>query len=156
MPDEPRYIEFSPDHPGEVLAVMADIADRHQGWVNFEPSVHVEDAPVADTGVFSLFSGRGPTVPLGTWTPESAPGRGRREPAMIGLQHGAGAKVKVRLAEMGHPVPEGWVVVQDHAKKGLVVALPPTADPAEAVRWLVDAAARLSPVPLTGWRAAVF
>jgi hypothetical protein len=75
---------------------------------------------------------------------------------MVGLQHGAGSKVKARLAEAGHPVPEGWVVVQDYAKKGLVVAVPPTADHADVVRWLLDAAGALTVIPLTGWRAAVY
>ena len=135
---------------------MAAMAEAHQGWINFEPSVHVEDVPAEGSGVFSLFSARGPTVPLGTWTPPSAPRRGRPQPAMIGLQHGAGTKVKARLAELGHPVPDGWVAVQDYAKKGLVVAVPPVADHAVVVRWLLAAASLLSPVPLTGWRMAVY
>ncbi len=153
---EPRYLEFSPDHLDEVVAAMVAQSEAHEGWINFEPAIPVEAVEATESGVFSLFSGRGPTVPLGTWTPPSAPKRGRGEPAMVGLQHGAGSRVKARLGELGHPVPEGWVVVQDYAKKGLVIAVPPTADHAEVVRWLLAAAARLSIVPLTGWRAAVY
>jgi hypothetical protein len=37
-----------------------------------------------------------------------------------------------------------------------VVAVPPTEEPADVVRWLLDAAAALSAIPLTGWRAAVY
>jgi hypothetical protein len=135
---------------------MAAIAEAHEGWVNFQPSVHVEDVPSPGSGAFSLFSARGPAVPLGTWTPPSAPRRGRPEPAMVGLQHGAGSKAKGVLAERGRAVPDGWVVVQDSSKKGLVVAVPPQVDAAEVVRWLVGAAAALSTVPLTGWRAAIY
>ncbi len=153
---EPRYIEFAPDRVDDVVAVMAELVDAHDGWINFEPSIPVEDVEAVGSGTFSLFSGRGPTVPLGTWTPPSAPDRRRAQPAMVGLQHGAGARAKGRLAELGHPVPEGWVVVQDHARKGLVVAVPPAADHAEVVRWLLAAARLLSVVPLTGWRAAVY
>jgi hypothetical protein len=135
---------------------MAAMTEAHDGWVNFEPSVHVEDVPPAGSGAFSLFSARGPAIPLATWTPPPAPKRGRVQPAMVGLQHGVGAKVKGRLAELGHPVPDDWVAVQDYAKKGLVVAGPPAADHAEVVRWLLRAAALLTPMPLTGWRMAVY
>ena len=156
MTSEARYLEFSLDRLDDVVAAMSGLADAHQGWINFEPSIHVEDVESSGRGVFSLFSARGPAVPLGTWTPASAPRRGRSDPAMVGLQHGVGAKVGGRLAELGHPVPAGWVVVQDYAKKGLVVAVPPGADAAQVVRWLVTAATALSTVPLTGWRAAVY
>ncbi len=156
MPSEPEYHEFSPDRLDEVVSTMAAMTQAHEGWINFEPSVHVEDVPPAGSGVFSLFSARGPAIPLATWTPPSAPKRGRTQPAMIGLQHGVAAKVKGRLVELGHPLPDGWLAVQDYAKKGLVVAVPPSADHAEVVRWLLRAAALLSAVPLTGWRMAVY
>jgi hypothetical protein len=94
---------------------------------------------------------------LGTWTPASTPRRGRREPAMLGLQHPAGSKAKPLLAELGHPVPDGWVVVQDHVRKGLVVALPETAAPSDALAWLLRAARLLSTIPLQGeWRATIY
>ena len=153
---EPEYEEFSPDDLSRVVRLMDAMAQAHDGWINFEPSVYVEDVPPDGSGIFSLFSARGPAVPLGTWTPPPPTRRGRPQPAMIGLQHGVGAKVKGRLAESGHPVPAGWVAVQDYAKKGLVVAVPPDADHGEVVRWLLEAAARLCPVPLTGWRMAVY
>lgn len=136
---------------------MGAMAHAHTGWMNFEPAVYVEDAPPPDAGFFSLFSGRGPAVPLATWTPPSAPRRGRAEPAMIGLQHPAGGKARPLLERLGHPVPDGWPVTQDYAKKGMVVAVPPAAGHDEVVRWLLRAAGFLSAVPLTGqWRAAVY
>lgn len=156
MTSQARYVEFDADRLGEVVAAMDAMAEAREGWVNFEPAVREEDAPT-DGGVFSLFSGRGPAIPLGTWTPSPAPRRGRTEPAMIGLQHPSGGKAKPFLERVGHPVPEGWPVTQDYAKKGLVVALPPGTDHEEIVRWLLRAAALLSTVPLTGeWRAALY
>lgn len=153
MRSEPRYVEFQPDRADEVVAAM----ESGTGWVNFEPAVDVDDVAAAGSATFSIFSGRGPVVPLGTWTPASTQGRGRREPAMLGLQHPAGSKAKPLLAELGHPVPEGWVVVQDHVRKGLVVALPETAAAADALAWLLRAARLLSTIPLQGgWRAAIY
>jgi hypothetical protein len=154
---EPRYIEFDGQRLDEVVAAMDAIARAGEGWINFEPAVHVDDVPPSGSGFFSLFSARGPAVPLGTWTPASAPRRGRAEPSMIGLQHPAGGKAKPLLERLGHPVPDGWPVTQDYAKKGMVVAVPPTAAHEDLVRWLVSAASLLSTVPLTGqWRAVVY
>jgi hypothetical protein len=153
---EPRYVEFDPGRAGEVLAAMSAMGEAGKGWANFEPAVDVDDVP-AESGTFSLFSGRGPAVPLGTWTPGSTTRRGRVEPAMLGLQHPAGTKAKRLLTERGHPVPEGWIVVQDHVRKGLVVSVPPDVAPAEALDWLLGAATLLSTIPLTGrWRAALY
>lgn len=149
-------MEFEPDRVDEVVAAMEAMGESGKGWVNFEPAVDVDDVP-AESGTFSLFSGRGPTVPLGTWTPGSTTRRGRVEPAMLGLQHPAGSKAKPLLAEQGHPVPQGWTVVQDHVRKGLVVAVPPGVASAEALDWLLRAARLLSRIPLTGrWRAAIY
>ncbi|MGH9263507.1 MAG: hypothetical protein ACRD1D_02330 [Acidimicrobiales bacterium] len=153
----PRYVEFYADRPDEVVATMDAMATAGQGWINFEPAVRVEDVPPPGGGFFSLFSGRGPAVPLGTWTPPAAPRRGRPEPAMVGLQHPAGARARPLLERLGHPVPEGWAVTQDYVKKGMVLAVPPASGHVEVVRWLLRAATLLSDVPLTGeWRAAVY
>lgn len=157
MTTEPRYLEFDADHLEEVVAAMDAMSQSHSGWVNFEPAVHVDDIPPPDGGFFSLFSGRGPAVPLATWTPASAAGRGRAEPAMIGLQHPAGSKAKPLLEKFGHPVPDGWPVTQDYVKKGLVVAVPATAANEDVVRWLLRAATLLCTLPLTGgWRASLY
>jgi hypothetical protein len=157
VPSEPRYVEFQPDRAGAVVAEMEAVGRTGAGWVNFEPAVEVEDVAAAGSSTFALFSGRGPVVPLATWTPAKAQRRGRREPAMIGLQHPAGSKAKPLLAALGHPVPDGWVVAQDHVRKGLVLSLPEGVDAADALSWVIRAARLLSTVPLTGqWRAAVY
>ena len=81
MTSRARYVEFDADRLGEVVAAMDAIAAAREGWVNFEPAVREEDAPT-DGGVFSLFSGKGPAIPLGTWTPAQAPRRG--PPLLLG------------------------------------------------------------------------
>ncbi len=157
MTSEPQYVEFQPDRAEEVVAAMEAVGRAGAGWVNFEPAVEVDHVAAAGSSTFAMFSGRGPVVPLGTWTPAQAPRRGRGEPAMLGLQHPAGSKAKPLLAEHGHPVPDGWVVVQDHVRKGLVVALPEHITATEALSWLLRAARLLSTIPLSGgWRAAIY
>jgi len=155
--NEPRYVEFQPDRAGEVVAAMEEVGRTGAGWVNFEPAVEAEDIAATGSSTFALFSARGPAVPLATWTPAKTQRRGRREPAMIGLQHPAGSKAKPLLAELGHPVPDGWMVVQDHVRKGLVVTLPDGVAAADVLGWALRAGRLLSTVPLTGqWRAAVY
>ena len=157
MASEPRYLEFDPGDLDEVAAVMDAMAAAHKGWVNFEPSVDPDDLSGAGAGFFGLFSGRGPEVALATWTPPTVSRRGREERAMIGLQHGAGRRIKTQLADVGHAVPEGWIVVQDYVKKGMVISLPPGVAHADVLRWLLTAARATSPVPIGPmWRASVY
>jgi hypothetical protein len=153
---EPEYLEFPQGDFSDVAARMQAMRAAHRGWINFEPGVLVDDAPPPRSGLFSLFSARGPAVPLATWV-AGEERKGRTEPPTIGILHASGWGVRRKLAEAGHAVPEGWVVQQENSKKGLVVAVPPTVGHAEVVEWLLAATAALSTVPLTGrWRAAVY
>lgn len=152
----PRYVQFGLSDVDEVVALMDEMDHTHEGWLNFEPAVDGDAVP-DEPGFFGLFSGRGPSVPLATWTPASAPDRGRPEPAMVGLQHGAGSKAQPVLAESGAAVPERWRVTQDHPRRGFVVAVPSAAANSDVLTWLIEAAEVLSTVPLTGrWRAVVY
>jgi hypothetical protein len=114
-------------------------------FVNLRPGVDEHEVP--PTSVFgSLFTARGPAVPLATWTPDEG----------LGLQHGTGPKALERLSELGHPLPGGWRKVADHPKRGLVVQPAQETDPGSALRWLARAAALLCPLPITGpWVATV-
>jgi hypothetical protein len=65
--------------------------------------------------------------------------------------------VVATLRDLGLPLPEGWRVVQDHPRRGLVAKLPAGADDAGVLDWLIRAAGALCTVPGTGqWRAEVF
>ncbi|MCA1691171.1 MAG: hypothetical protein ABR540_13610 [Acidimicrobiales bacterium] len=154
--DPPDYVEFTADDLGAVLVPMSALGEDGNGWINFEPAINVDDLPPPRTGLAALLSGRGPDVPLATWTPGTAKG-GRPEPPTIGIQHGAGPGARARLEETGRGVPKGWVVLQDHSKRGLVVAVSPSVGHDEIVAWLLAAAKVLSTVPLDReWRAAVY
>jgi hypothetical protein len=71
--------------------------------------------------------------------------------------HPTGSKAVARLAEAGVSVPEGWVVRQDHARRGLLFQTAPDTDPADIVTWCVQAGTALCLVDMTGqWQAVVY
>ena len=130
----------------EVLAIGADelhVVAAHldpRGWVNLQPGVAEEDLPPPTSSLFGLFTARGPVIPLCTWHP------GERS---AGVQHATGPKVVTRIE-----VPQGWRVVQDHPRRGLVVRVPADVEDLDVLQWLVAAGVRLCPVPTTGqWLA---
>jgi len=58
MTSEPRYVEFQPDHPDEVVATMEAMSEAQKGWVNFERAVDVDDVAAEGSATFSPFSGQ--------------------------------------------------------------------------------------------------
>jgi hypothetical protein len=153
---EAEVLEADWEGMAAVVARMDDLATRQAGWVNLQPGIAPEDAPRADAGLFGLFSGRGPVVPVATWTAPAPRRRGPPEPEQVGIQHPAGGRAAGLLADAGLGVPAGWRVVQDHPRRGLVVAVPPGTAHDEVLDWLLRATAHLSAVPVTGrWRATV-
>jgi hypothetical protein len=75
----------------------------------------------------------------------------------VGLMHPTGARAVARLAEAGVTIPTGWVVRQDHARRGLVLRTPVDAPETEIVDWCVRAGTALCRVDLTGeWQAVVY
>jgi hypothetical protein len=133
-----EIVVFEPDDLAAVLAAL-----RPDGWVNLQPEVDT-DADVAShpSALFGLFGARGPAVPFCTWHP------GERS---VGIEHGTGPKLARRLR-----VPDGWRVVQDHPKRGLVARVAPGTTDAEAIGWLLRTAASLCELPLLGrWVAEV-
>lgn len=146
VPLTPELVEFRPDSPEAIVARMDELASTGKGWITLQPGFDEDDVPPSTPGLLSLFGGSGPPVPECTWTPTE-----------IGIRHGAGPKVVARLRENGVAVPDGWRVLQDHPKRGLVLAVPPDAPRAAVLRWLLDVAVLLTRVRLTGdWRAAIY
>ena len=154
-------LEFLRSEPAAVLERMAAMAAEHRGWVNLRPLVHEDEdeggSSVRPAGLFGVFGGVGPPVPLCTWTPGEERRRGI-EPSSVGVQHAAGPKVVRRLAELGAPpLPDGWVVSQDHPKRGLVVHPPVDAPLDEVLGWLLGVGEALCLLPVSGWwYAAMF
>lgn len=157
MVAEPLVIEFDEATRDAVVKRMTAMASARQGWINLTPGLDVDVPPQPRSMMGSLFSARGPEIPLGTW---SAPSRTGREPATVGIQHGRGPQVLAQLREAGLAMPSGWRRLQDHPRRGLVCAIPTVDDPGEldqVLDWLVRATGYLCPLPRTGqWRAVCY
>jgi hypothetical protein len=155
VPRRPNdVIEFHGAAPAELVALMDDLSEAG-GWINLQPGFHPDDAP-AESALFGLLAGRGAALPMCTWKPHEYARDGTAYVA-LGVQHGTGGRVTSLLAARGAPIPDAWVVLQDSPRHGLIVAASPTDPHDQILDWLLQAGARLSPIPLTGdWRALIY
>jgi hypothetical protein len=152
----PDQIEFTVTAPEAAVAAIEELVAARSGWINLYPEVdEAEAAAVTPNAVASLFRAPGPPIPQATLM---APTDGRRgaEPAQLGMTHGVGTRVVSRLAAEGLTLPEGWKVVQDHVRRGLVVRLDDPVDVERALTWALRAGTLLCPINTTGgWLAEV-
>lgn len=154
-----ELLAFQRSDPSALVAVMRELATGGDGWVNLQARFPDEDERAGPqrprAGVFALFRGRGPTVPVLTWVPWPAGQRGVPVDS-LGVQHGAGPKAVQQLAEAGLAVPAGWRTAADHPGRGLVLELPAGTDPDEVLRWALPASQVLSDVELPDtWVASI-
>jgi hypothetical protein len=150
-------IEFLPPDDGEVAARLAQVTDAGDGWINLLPGVP-EDSPdlIPPSGLSAIFGSRQLPVTMTTLMP-AKPDRKDREGLTIGLMHPTGARAVARLAEAGIALPEGWVVRQDHARRGLLLRCPVGVDGDEVIEWCVRAGTELCRAEMTGrWQAVVY
>jgi hypothetical protein len=153
-PDE--EIPFDEAEPALVLDRMAVRTDAGKGWINLLPAVSDDVEVPQSGGLLSFLAARGPSIPMATWSAGAISKRGPGRDT-IGLQHSSGPRAVARLADLGLGLPAGWVKVQDHPRRGLVVTMPPAQDHEDVLHWLLSAAHVLSAVPLTGhWLARVY
>ena len=154
MGSAPEVFEFRPSDHGAVVDAMTALARAQRGWITLQPGVHPDDEPSAPTILGRMFSGTGPPVPVCTWV---APEPKQKPPhPEIGILHKAGPKAVRTLNEAGLAVPDHWVVLADHPRRGLVVAVHPESPHADVLAWLLRAAELLTRIPLTGtWKASV-
>ncbi len=133
----------------EVLAERIDeLTVAGKGWINVLPEIP-EDVPVPPTPTaFAVFSKRGPLVPLATWTAPTTSGR-HPEPAQVGVHHGLGRSAARFLADTPAAIPSTWRTVQDHARRGLVIAVPPDAAPMMVAEWIFTMLSELCIPPRT-------
>jgi hypothetical protein len=150
-------MEFRLPDVEPVADALSRLGEAGDGWLNLMPGVP-EDSPDLNppSGLFSFFGTRQAPVTMATVMPPKKT-RGASEGMSIGLMHPTGPKAIARLAEAGVTVPEGWVVRQDHARRGLVLRTAVDARPAEVITWCVRAGTELCMADMTGeWRAVVY
>jgi hypothetical protein len=161
-------IDFLPDDLSPLLPTARKIGRDRNGWINLRPwplddgddDRLTEFSPTPPEAPVGLFARWRVVVLAGTWVPGKV-GRNGADPASVGLQHPAGRFAVRQLRDAGSPVPDGWRVVSDNARRGLVLSVPDgeggAADHAdEILRWLLDAGAALAPEQITGrWRAEI-
>ncbi len=143
-------IDFDSADTSAVVREMESLVGRGDGlgWINIGPGLRddqLERLPTPSP-LARWFSGRGPAVPMATWTPQPT----------VGIEHGAGPKALDRLADAGAPLPAGWRKLQDHAKNGIVVQPAAAASHREVLRWLLSACWSLCPIEIDDhWLAQV-
>lgn len=155
-------VEFDPPRCEAVVDRMDRLAAAGEGWINLLPGVPREEAEQHSPGVLSGLLGPAQApVSMCTWVPAPAPGARRRprrgDAETVGIMHARGRLAAGQLASLGVPVPAGWTVRQDHARRGLIVVPERGAPHARVLEWTLAAGAALAAVPLTGrWKARVY
>lgn len=146
-----------PPDKGAVADALATARATGSGWVNLLPGIP-ENAvdPDPPSGLFAFFGNRAQPVTMATIMP---PKKERRASAglSVGIMHPTGAKAVVRLASFGVPLPEGWLVRQDHPRRGIVLETPVDVAESDVIAWCISAGTALCRVDMTGeWRAVVY
>lgn len=125
------------------MAEVDRIAGRADGkeWITIAPWVDPENMPVTSV-LRRLFTARGPKVPEVTWIAANG-----SEPAQLGVMHATGSDAAGRIAEAAVEVPETWILVSDHTKRGLLYAVAPGTKARTVVDTAVALGAALAAVP---------
>ena len=150
--------EFTPPDIEHACAALAQVRHGGDGWINLLPGLTEVSAKAAEpsAGLFAMFGNRSSPVTMATLIPPRADRR-ESEGVSVGLMHPTGGKAVARLSEAGIELPAGWVVRQDHVRRGLVLRTAPKTSEQEIVTWSVDAGDALCLVETTGrWQAIVY
>ena len=150
--------EFTPPDIDRVTAYLRHLTEAGQGWINLLPGLDVEEEQrtTVPSGPFALFTNRQPPVTMCTLMP-ARPAKRAIDGVTIGLLHPTGAKAAARLVQAGVPLPSGWLVRQDHARRGLVVRAQHGTPETEIIGWAQKAGTALCRKEMTGeWQAVVY
>jgi hypothetical protein len=150
LQDAGRFEAADAEAAAEVVSAVLGPGRVEGGerWANLTLEID-PDRYEEDNVLFSVVAARGPSAPLATIT--AATGGKRPQAAAVGIQHRAGTKALEQLHAAGVRQPEIWRLVQDHPRRGLVLAVPADAPIVEVTTWLLEAMAVLNRAPvLTG------
>jgi hypothetical protein len=150
--------EFMPPDIERACVALAQVRQGGDGWINLLPGLPADAAKAAEpsAGLFAMFGNRSSPVTMATLIPPKADRRDT-EGVSVGLMHPTGGKAIARLALAGIDLPDGWVVRQDHVRRGLVLRTASRSSEEEIVTWSVQAGDALCLVETTGrWQAIVY
>jgi hypothetical protein len=152
-----KTIAFTPPEVTAVAAELGALRAAGDGWINLMPGIDEEASEVHPrAGLFAFFGNNAAPVTMTTLMPPKKD-RSEAEGVTVGLMHPTGGKAVARLAEAGVTVPDGWVVRQDHARRGLLLRTPVAASELDIAAWSVRAGTALCRAEMTGrWRAVVY
>ncbi len=152
-----KTIEFTPPDEDAVAGMLAMLRVAGGGWINLMPGIDEEASDVHPrAGLFAFFGNNAAPVTMTTLMPPKKE-RSATEGLTIGMMHPTGGKAVARLAEAGVTVPDGWVVRQDHARRGLLLGTPVNVTEADVIAWSVRAGTALCRAEMTGrWRAVIY
>ena len=158
MPRERRQIErvaFNGDELKEVVAYMARLGSAEDGWINLTPRTSDDDDRPTSLRFFTLLSGGSTGDTMCTWIPGSHNRRGLVQPT-LGIAHITGHRVFAELPLLDVPIPQTWIVEQDHPRRGLILRLPFDESSEQVLIWALRAAGALLALPIRRWRADVY
>jgi hypothetical protein len=150
--------EFTPPSIDRVTGYLHHLSEAGQGWINLLPGVELEEEEqqTMPPGLFSLFSNRQPPVTMCTLMP-ARPTRRAFDGVTVGVMHPTGGKAMARLADAGVAKPAGWLVRQDHPRRGLVLLTVHGTPEADVISWAIKAGMALCRKEMTGeWQAVVY
>jgi len=147
---------FSVDQHTQIVAWMAQLSGVGDGWINLIPRIGDDDEKPTSLGFFALFSGGGTGVTLCTWIPARVDRHGDVR-SSLGITHVTGHRAASTLQLLSVPIPETWLVEQDHPRRGLVLRLPSEETHEQVLVWALRAVAALSsPRHIRGWQADIY
>ncbi|MGO8725072.1 MAG: hypothetical protein ACLQRM_20430 [Acidimicrobiales bacterium] len=149
-------MEFGIDEVTQVVAYMARLASAKDGWINLIPGITNDDEMTTSLGFLTLVGGGGIGFTMCTWVPGSLNRRGLVQPR-LGITHVTRRRAVAELYSLGVPVPESWLVEQDHPRRGLVLRMPSEESHEHVLAWALRAVGALStPSPARRWRADIY
>jgi hypothetical protein len=152
-----KTIEFTPPDVAAVAYELRALRSAGGGWINLMPGIDEDASDVHPrAGLFAFFGNNAAPVTMTTVVPPKLD-RSDTEGLAVGIMHPTGGHAVERLAEAGVQVPDGWVVRQDHARRGLLLRTPVPVAEDDVVEWSVRAGTALCRAEMTGrWRAVVY
>jgi hypothetical protein len=147
-------VRFGADGTATIVEWMTRLAAAGDGWINLVPQTEESGDRPRSLQFFTLLSGGGLGVTMGTWLPSRTGRRGRTRPT-LGITHVTPGRARERLRSVGLVLPTHWTLQQDHPRRGLVLGIDAGTPQDEVLSWAIQAITVLASGPVRGWSADV-